>query len=441
MSNLFDLFEEYRRNNFNRQNYSPNYQPLPTSLENRNEMLRLDNINRSKFPTVGLTDQLRNYAQGTPQLLSPPSTSGTFLEETGQRPGFKSSPLQRDSLNFLDKVFTLTDDKLKNHFNSPKFSTFVDSLGNTNIKKDLKKLVTEKNYEGAKQYINNSNLYKDNITQGGQGVKQATDINFIQKLANLAGVDMKLATKNWKDKGGFEGLLANPGFTLGLALMQSAANGKTINQSILDDFITSGKLSAEYADRIKARKEADMVEPFQATQADIDEVKRFLPRLEIDAPNIFEKFMGFVKGDKPQIQYDIAVEKIANGYAKKVAAAKGKGITIDYEFKLKIIKDLIRSGEIKVQKSLSGITSGTLKTNETTSLNRADGGPVEAGKAYIVGERGPEIIIPTSDGNVLTNDDSQIYAMLLSANPQLQKVSKQRAEKIMRTRFPEYFEE
>jgi hypothetical protein len=71
---------------------------------------------------------------------------------------------------------------------------------------------------------------------------------------------------------------------------------------------------------------------------------------------------------------------------------------------------------------------------------RMDGGPVESGKPYVVGEEGPEIIIPKSDGNVLTNDDSQIYAMLLAANPQLQQVSRQRAEKILRARFPEYFE-
>jgi len=70
----------------------------------------------------------------------------------------------------------------------------------------------------------------------------------------------------------------------------------------------------------------------------------------------------------------------------------------------------------------------------------AEGGPVEAGKAYVVGEKGPEVIIPTSDGEVLSNDDSQIYAMLLASNPQLQKVSRARAEKILRSRFPEYFE-
>ena len=84
-----------------------------------------------------------------------------------------------------------------------------------------------------------------------------------------------------------------------------------------------------------------------------------------------------------------------------------------------------------------GITSKTLQKKIP---GMARGGPVTQGKAYVVGEEGPEVIIPHSSGNVLSTDDSQIFAMLLAANPQLQKVSKARAEKIMRSRFPEYFE-
>ena len=48
---------------------------------------------------------------------------------------------------------------------------------------------------------------------------------------------MKKAKANWKEKGGFDGLMSNPAFSLGLALMQSSANGKTINQGILNNFI------------------------------------------------------------------------------------------------------------------------------------------------------------------------------------------------------------
>ena len=79
-------------------------------------------------------------------------------------------------------------------------------------------------------------------------------------------------------------------------------------------------------------------------------------------------------------------------------------------------------------------------TKYDKAIPKAEGGPIEAGKPYLVGEKGPEVIIPSSDGNVLSNDDSQIYAMLLASNPQLQKVSRARAEKILKARFPEYFE-
>ena len=98
----------------------------------------------------------------------------------------------------------------------------------------------------------------------------------MQKLSNMAGVDFDKASANWKDKGGFEGLMANPAFSLGLALMQSSANGKTINQGILDNFVKSAKISSEFKDRIEARKQ----EPIQATSADIGEIKDILENNE-----------------------------------------------------------------------------------------------------------------------------------------------------------------
>ena len=283
----------------------------------------------------------------------------------------------------------------------------------------------------------------DPITQGGTGVKFAEDQGFLSKLSNMAGVDMDKAAANWKDKGGFEGLMSNPAFSLGLALMQSSANGKTINQGILDNFVKSAKISAEFKDRIEARKQ----EPIQATQADIGEMKDMLGRFKIAEPNIWEKGFSFLKGEDATADYDRAVESIAIEYQKRIASAQknnksGKPLVIDSNFKEKILKDLLNSKDFKEKKGWFGpFTSGTLeKKSEFRSNNREHGGPVDAGKPYVVGEKGPEIIIPTSDGNVLSNDDSQIFNMLLASNPQLQKVSKQRAERILKARFPEYFE-
>jgi len=288
----------------------------------------------------------------------------------------------------------------------------------------------------------------DPITQGGTGVKQAEDIGFMQKLSNMAGVDFSKASENWKDKGGFEGLMANPAFTLGLALMQSSANGKTINQGILDNFVKSAKISTEFKDRIEARKQ----EPIQATAADMAETTDLLKQIGIEEGNWFENFGSKVKsiftgkGGNPGLEWQTAVEEISLQYQIAVRDAQeklkqaGKSQVLRKSDKIKIMNDLVKSGKIQKNSAWFGglFTSDTLKN--ALPGERAHGGPVEAGKPYVVGEKGPEIIIPTSDGNVLSNDDSQIFNMLLASNPQLQKVSRQRAEKVLRNRFPEYFE-
>jgi len=273
----------------------------------------------------------------------------------------------------------------------------------------------------------------DPITTGGKGVKQAEDMGFMQKLSNMAGVNFDKAAANWKDKGGFEGLMSNPAFSLGLALMQSSANGKTINQGILDNFVKSANISKEFKDRLAAK--SDVVE---VTEGQTNKIKDVLGTFGISAP----KLRKILPGNQSE-SYEQAVEDIAFKVQNKINAmmktAKKKGQKIEVGNRLykKVIQDMIDSGEIDKK---GGLTIGGYNIIDSTLEARAQGGPVQEGKPYVVGEKGPEIIIPRSDGNVLSNDDSQIYAMLLASNPQLQKVSRQRAEKILRNRFPEYFE-
>jgi len=280
----------------------------------------------------------------------------------------------------------------------------------------------------------------DNLGEKGfNAADLQKDPGFMDKFAKLAGVNLKEASANWKEKGGFEGLMSNPAFSLGLALMQSSANGKTINKGILDNFVKAGNISKEYKDRIEARK----LEPIQATSGDIAEVKDMLKTINIEEGNWLE---NLISGKAAGAKYEAAVEEIAVEFQKEIREKQnalkeqGKSQVIKRTDQFKILERLVNSNKIKKKENFLnriGITSGTLQMDIP---GLAQGGPVQQGKPYVVGEQGPEIIIPRSDGDVLTNDDSQIYAMLLASNPQLQKVSKARAEKIMRNRFPEYFE-
>ena len=281
--------------------------------------------------------------------------------------------------------------------------------------------------------------YQDPIMTGGQGTQQS-DISFFQRLANMANVDFDKAQATWREKGGFEGLMANPAFTLGLAFMQAGAEGKTLGQGSLDNILKAGAISQQYKNIIESRKQA----PIQATATDIAEVKSLLETMNIEKPNVIERIVGKVKGKNVTAMFDIAAEDIAVELQKEMqrlqkANKSGTPLVFDTRRKLQIIEKLVKEGKFKKKGGIPFITSATLESDVTVPT-RAMGGPVQKGKAYVVGEKGPEIVIPKSDGNVLTNDDSQIYAMLLAANPQLQKVSRQRAEKILKARFPEYFE-
>ena len=345
----------------------------------------------------------------------------------------------KETPNALGTMLNRKDQKPTGQFD---FNPFVK--GKTNLPQFMLSDEAKKNQAKAIAAAQNntatsaSKTLTDPITQGGTGVKQAEDMGFMQKLSNMAGVDFDKASANWKDKGGFEGLMSNPAFSLGLALMQSSANGKTINQGILDNFVKSAKISTEFKDRIEAKKQ----EPIQATAGDISETKELLKAIDIEEGNWFENALSKLQGGKPGLEWDSAVEEISIQFQLKIQAKQkalqeaGKSTVIRKTDKIKIMNDLIKEEKIKKKGGIPFLTSATL----SMPLPKAEGGPIQKGQSYLVGEKGPEIIIPSSDGNVLTNDDSQIFNMLLASNPQLQKVSRQRAEKIMRNRFPEYFE-
>ncbi len=235
-------------------------------------------------------------------------------------------------------------------------------------------------------------IYPDAITTGGQGTQQG-DIGFLQRLSNLAGVDMDKAAAMWKDKGGFEGLMSNPAFTMGLAFMQAGANGKTLGQDALNNVVKAAGISAEFKDRIAARKQA----PIQATAGDIEEVKGLLETMNIEDPSWIEKVVGKVKGENRQAMFDMAAEDIAIALQQEMARLQkanksGTPLVFNTRRKLEILKRLQKQGKIK-KKGGTFFTAATLET-DVKIPSRAKGGPVKANKAYVVGEQGPEVVIP-----------------------------------------------
>ena len=317
------------------------------------------------------------------------------------------------------------------------------NIGDKSIPVIPKSMMSQKNIpsQDAKSIVPAVKVDNNQVTS-----QLANDDNFLNKLANLAGTDLNKAAATWKEKGGFEGLMSNPAFTIGLAFLQAGAEGKSLGQGALDNVIKAGAVSQQYKKIIESRKQA----PIQATAADISETKNLLSKIGISEGNWFENFGSKVKnffgkgGSRtPGLDFDSAVEEIAVQYQAEIAkkqkelAAANKPTIIRKDDKLRILKKLIDSGVIQKNESFLsriGITDATIQKG------LAHGGTAHAGKSYLVGEKGPEVFIPKETGEVVANDDSQVFAMLLASNPQLQKVSKERAMKILKAKFPEYFD-
>ena len=255
-------------------------------------------------------------------------------------------------------------------------------------------------------------------------------------FTKVFGMNKEQMMQSWKDKGGFDALMSNPAFMIGLSFLQSSAQGKTISESALNNILKGGGIAGTYKKLL-----ADKTEIIQPTEGDLNKIKSVLnTSFDISAP-ILRKLLPGNQAEK----YEQAVEDIALAVNKKVRAAvktaksKGQDLPITDRLYKKIIQEMIDNKEIDKKGGFKlfgyNIIDATL---EAQPLEH--GGTAHKGETYLVGEKGPEVFIPKETGEVVANDDSQVFTMLLAANPQLQKISKERAMKILKAKFPKYFD-
>jgi len=260
--------------------------------------------------------------------------------------------------------------------------------------------------------------------------------NFVEKILKVPGGTIQ---KNWEKNGGFEGMMANPAFTLGLAIMQSSAQGKRLDEGLLNNFVKAAGISDVYKQKLKDAGEIVQ----RPSEADMVDITEYLDDQGYRGPSFIERhYPG--KGKQMVRSHRRAKELIAIE-SKQIAKAmerKGKTVIMDDSIYRKAIANLRKNNKIIFKDNIplirKGLTLETEKDIEPAGYKQY-GGPITKGKSYVVGEAGPEIVIPNASAKVLSNDDSKVFSMLLNANPQLHNVSKARAEKILRNRFPEYF--
>jgi hypothetical protein len=251
-------------------------------------------------------------------------------------------------------------------------------------------------------------------------------------------MDMTQISETWKNKGGFEGLMANPAFLLGLGIIQSSAQGKPIGSDIFDTAVKSGAVSAQYADRIRERSK--VLEPITDDQRDT--IRAVLSESDIFEGSVGQKFKNWFKDKNTDALNRRALDEIyeeADRIAKIESGSRGgKAVKLNRTHIEKAVRNLKDSGKIDLsEKNFLSRFFGRGVQSKAEPL--AKGGPVEAGKDYIVGEEGPEMFVSETNGTIINNDDSKVVSMLLESNPQLKNISRARAVKILKARFPDYF--
>lgn len=98
---------------------------------------------------------------------------------------------------------------------------------------------------------------------------------------------------------------------------------------------------------------------------------------------------------------------------------------------LKALADIAASASSSLLSSALGLESSSGTTSGISSLissvlglpGRATGGPVSPGQAYLVGERGPELFVPTSAGSVASNGALNSASRNVSVSIQLNSSS------------------
>jgi len=112
------------------------------------------------------------------------------------------------------------------------------------------------------------------------------------------------------------------------------------------------------------------------------------------AEEAFADFLNTIADQLIQTAATLIAQYIAIGLAKAFAGLSGSG-----------------GGGLNFDTSAPSITGNTLGDfgggTPFAGAFRADGGPVSANRPYIVGERGPELLIPQTSGTVLSNEDSR----------------------------------
>ena len=255
-------------------------------------------------------------------------------------------------------------------------------------------------------------------------IKEATDANatYIEGRMQLR-TQMEAERRNAELQAAAYGLTAEQLHALETARLRDAAAALERQAVLAQDVDLSGQLTqlyrqqaealrgtAQARDLLAAKEAKDRNDPLSGANRAVNEYLQNVKRAG-------DATYGAVANAMQGLE-DLTVAALTGGDAKNAARAWVSGIISEIT-RLYVVKPLLKEifgggsggGDFfsSLLGSVAGFFSGGMGANSTgtslpTSGGRADGGPVMAGRNYLVGERGPEILrMGSQAGTVVPN--------------------------------------
>ena len=160
--------------------------------------------------------------------------------------------------------------------------------------------------------------------------------------------------------------------------------------------------------RLRFRGEEQLMQmPVEIDQAAFNKTEQSLKKVKKEAKETIQAFRGF----NPELKrIESLADTVGSSFENAFMSAMKGTMTVRDAFRAMAVDIIAELYRVFVVKQITGFIQGLvmdlggMPVQGPNLPRRANGGPVSAGKPYIVGERGPELMIPGSSGTVVPNN-------------------------------------
>lgn len=314
-----------------------------------------------------------------------------------------------DALNFVTKKI--------NELTGSNYATVDFRL--TGVQDTLNTLRTglaDATKEGAASVSQNWGKYREAAAALGAEFEAA--LNQIErraeKAANNVADSLRNAGSGAKGKDVMFDTLEDALNALGIPTFEQIQAGMKNLKAYWDYAKREIQLAGRYNPELRYRQELEAINRLNDEKLLSDE-QYTAAKLKLDEQLQRSQYDVFAATHKNQAILIEGFAGMADGMAKAIVAGESLGKAFKMAFKsmmADIAALILKAIFLNILYSMLGLVDASAGTRMAAGLanltgmgTRAEGGPMQAGKPYLVGERGPELVLPNRDSYVIPNHE------------------------------------